>query len=685
MALAWIVLASAPLVCAPDVTSLTDAANSVADAQSLSALHQSLGSEPHIAGTPADARQVERIAAYFTSLGLEVEVHRFHPLLARPVEARLEILGETLPEGGRRGVLALDLRERNLLEDPSTAHPDLTYGWNAYSGSGDVTARVVYANHGTRDDFARLKELGVDVRGKIVLARYGGNYRGYKARFAEEAGAAGLLIYTDPGDSGFAKGPTWPDGGWANDTCIQRGSIVTLAWPGDPLTPGVEATRDATRLDVASVALPTIPVQPIGYAAAERIVARMKGAEVTDDTWKGGLKQPYRLEGGPDLLLRLVVQQERFVGESANVIATLRGATRPDELVIVGCHHDAWGYGAADPLAGTMVLLECARSFAEAAKRGERPERSVLFCAWGAEEFGIIGSTEWVESRRDQLTQDAVAYVNLDMAAMGERFGSGASPSLRPSIERAVARATSPFTGASVADAWKANAKQPDLGASFGDVGGGSDHVGFWCHAGVPSCSLGAGGAPGTAYHSNYDTVAWYRATVGSDYRSALLVTRAANAVIAEFADAPLPPVSPLAVVRDLLRLVRAAEERAARAGVHGDFAALLTSGESLVPLAERAEAVIAETASRGGDAALSRRLRSFTSLWLDDAGLPNRPWFRNTYAATDRHSGYAPSLLPLISEAIEDRDEAALAAAIGRYLAIAEGMREAMREMDQH
>jgi N-acetylated-alpha-linked acidic dipeptidase len=665
-----IILAAVALT---DPRTLSDAANAVAEPRSLAAYHELLGSEPHVSGTAGDLRQIDRLAKAFGEMGLEVEIHRFAPLLARPIEASLEIVsGEAPPaESGRRGVLMLDLRERNLLEDPSTAHPDLTYGWNAYSGSGDVTAGVVYANYGTREDFARLKEWGIDCRGKIVLARYGGNFRGYKAKFAEEAGAAGVIIFTDPADSGSAKGSTWPEGGWANDTCVQRGSILTLPWPGDPLTPGREATRDAKREDPESIALPRIPVQPIGYAAAERILARMKGREVSEASWKGGIKQTYRLEGGDELRLRLVVRQERFVGETANVIATLRGATHPDEWVVVGCHHDAWGFGAADPLAGTMVLMESARAFAEAARSGVRPERSILFAAWGAEEFGIIGSTEWVESRRSAIERNAVMYVNLDMASMGEKLGIGGSPALIPTIVRAMGHAVSPFDGAAAIDEWTRGRKDapPERGA-FGDLGGGSDHVGFWCHAGVPSISLGAHGSAGNSYHSNYDTIAWYRKTVGDDYRSALLVTRMCNAVVAECANAPHWPDDPVSIVGEALRLARVAKQKAASAEARAGAEAVIAAFEGLETPARRARAAL--DALDGRDRPdVTDAIRAMRHAWLSDEGLVGRPWFRNVYAATDRASGYAPSMLPLLAEAIEDGDTTAIAVAVGRYQAV--------------
>ncbi len=692
LALALAFACTAPKV---DALALADAANAVAEARSLGSTHALLASEPHVAGTPGDAREIERLRRAFAEMGLEVEVHRFRPYLCKPIEARLEIVGEPAPPASdgpvqRRGVLSLDLREKNLLEDPATAHADLTYGWNAYSGSGEVTAGVVYANYGTRADFAKLKEWGVDVRGKIVLARYGGNFRGYKAKFAEEAGAAGLLIYTDPADTGFVKGPVWPEGGWANDTCIQRGSLVTLDWPGDPLTPGVEATADAKRLDPAWIDLPHIPVQPIGYAAAERIMARMSGREVTEPAWRGGVRQTYRLEGGNELQVHLLVRQERFVGDTANVVATLRGATHPEEYVVVGCHHDAWCFGAADPLAGTMVLLESARSFAEATRNGVRPDRSIVFAAWGAEEFGIIGSTEWVEGRRADLERHAVAYINLDMASMGSHFGSGSSPAIKTAIAAATRRATDPFTGGSIYEAWTAGRAPAQPGTaqpaptqpepSFGDLGGGSDHVGFWCHALVPSCSLGAGGSAGNSYHSNYDTVAWYRATVGDDYRSALLVTRATNAVVAELATGELWPDDPLPVVADSLRLLRAAKRSAPEAIRPAAEAALdraIDRFERLMPQAERVSKALADArqSPSGAGQEVNKLLLALREAWLAPQGLPGRPWFRNLYAATDRYSGYAPAMLPLVAEAIEDGDLAALDRAIAAYEAVAVSM----------
>ena len=669
------------------------------DAARLSGFHALLASEPHVAGTPGDARTIQRLSQAFREIGagvdgFEVRVEEFFPLLARPVKARLEIVaGRDLPAASpqspaqgspRRGVLALRTDEPNLAIDPATAHPDLDIAWNAWSGSGAVEAGVVYVNYGRREDFARLAELGVDPRGKIAIARYGGNFRGYKARFAQEAGCVGLVIFTDPADSGFTRGKTWPDGGgWANAECIQRGSLGTLPYVGDPLTPGRYAGEHAERLDPATVDLPRIPVQPIGYGAAQEILRRMKGTPAPKD-WCGGLPLEYAVVdagSSPEdsLRLRLEVEQRREIARTANVLARIPGATRPEEEVYVGAHHDAWCFGAADPLAGTICMLESARDFAELARQGVRLDRTLVFCAWGAEEYGIIGSSEFVERDADALAAHAVAYVNLDMAAMGLRPGAGVSPTLRGAVARALAKVPGPGEQASALDVWS---KSASGAPSFGDLGGGSDHVGFWCHAGVPSVSLSAGGGEGTSYHSNYDTVAWYRATVGGDYASARLVTGITNAMLAEFADARESEVSLAPLVEDSCEKARAVVALAKGRGLAAPEVALLESVaaafDSCVLDAAAADARIAR-APREADAAALAKVRA---LWLSREGLAGRAWFRNLYAATDRHSGYGTSAWPLVREAVEDAraDDAAsierLRSAAAAYLAIAAELR---------
>ncbi|MDG1361133.1 MAG: M28 family peptidase [Phycisphaerales bacterium] len=649
-------------------------------AAGLRAWHDLLGGEPHVAGSPGDAAVIAAIAGAFEGMGLETEIWRFEPLLSRPIAASLTFVEEASTAGSgdsestaddtrppkrrRRGVVSLPLRERELLADPATRHPELDWGWNAYSGSGLVEAGVVYANRGRPEDFARLRELGIDCAGRIVLVRYGGNYRGFKVRFAEAANAAGVVMFTDPADSGDDRGPTWPEGGWANETCIQRGSIVTLPYKGDPLTPFEPAIDGTKRLPVGDVDLPTIPVQPIGYAAANRIMAAMKGPLVDDEGWKGGLDVPYRLDGG-DLELRLEVRQERLLMETANVFGIIRGREAPEEVVIVGGHHDAWGFGAADPLAGTIVLMETARAFATALEAGIRPRRTVVFAAWGAEEFGIIGSTEWCEAHRERLGADGVAYVNLDMAAMGTNFRASASPSLRDAVIRAADRVEQPGgDGTSVMETWRGDRPKPRPG----DLGGGSDHVGFLCHLCIPSISLATRGAEGVVYHSNYDTLEWYRSNVGEDYAGALMLTRICGELVADLADAPVLPLRPTATIEDLAGRLDGIATAATEAGLRLDLEPIRAE------LADTAAALAAaEAALDGVEAEAARRrvnqgLRRLERVWSDGKGLPGRPWFQNLFATSNRDSGYGAVVLPLFQEAIVDRDQIALDAAANRY-----------------
>lgn len=652
------------------------ALNSIPDPLRLRAWHDLLASEPHIATTPGDQKVIEAIAASFADMGLEVEVHPVWAYIPMPIDAAVEIVE---PER-----IVCGLREQELPADPYSRLEGLTLGWSAYSGSGDVTAEVVYANYGRKEDFERLASLGVSCAGKIVITRFGGNYRGYKAKFAQDAGAAAVIIYTDPADAGYVQGLMYPEGGYADGTCIQRGSIKTLPYVGDPLTPFVEATEDAERLDPASLDLPRIPVQPVGWQVAETIMSRMRGEAVPRE-WQGGLPFTYRLSGGAGLKVRVMVEQERAIRKTCNVIGMLPGAARPDEQVIIGAHHDAWNCGAADPTCGTICVMEAARAFSEMARAGRRPARSVLFCAWGAEEFGIIGSSEWVEGRRDALVERAIAYINLDMAAMGPDFGSSASPALRKLIveaSRSVPQARDPAR--SVFDAW-AGDQEP----RFGDLGGGSDYVAFLCHAGVPSCSLGGSGAKGTSYHTNYDTLAWYRKVVGDDYEPNLMVTRMTCAVASRLASAPLLPLDPIASPRrahaELELLWPRIEGSSASDG------ALQRLQLARVTFDRVARTLAFDQAHTGfriesGDLEGERLslhngiLMEMERAWLDDTGLPGRPWFRSLFSAPDEDSGYSPWVLPGVRQALGRGDAMELAAAADALLASARRLEDLTR-----
>ncbi len=617
---------------------------SISNAERLRAWHDMTAGHVHISGTPGDWKTIEGLEEAFREMGLSVERHEFWAYLSKPVDAGLWIV-EPVES-------ALPISESAIAGDPFALEGVPEFGFNAYAASGDVTGEVVYANQGTKEDFARLAELGVDCAGKIVIARYGGNYRGFKVKYAEDAGAAGLLIYTDPADSGYVKGIQYPEGGWQTESCIQRGSIKTTPWPGDPLTPFVEATEDAERLDPSEVGLPTIPVQPIGWAAARAIMERMQG-EFVPGGWQGGLPLAYRLTSEGGVKVRLKIDQERGLVRSANVIATLEGAVWPDEKVIIGCHHDSWGYGASDATSGMISLLESARSFAEMAKAGQRPARSIVFCGWGAEEQGIIGSVEWVEANREMLEKSAVAYINLDMASMGPQFGAGASPSLKRLIveaARSVPQARDPQQ--SVYEEWFARSpdKEAEGEPTIGWLGGGSDHIGFVCHVGVASASLGGGGSPGTAYHTARDTLTWYRQVVGEDYEPALMIARMTNAVASRLANAPVPPMdvnrAKLDIARELRALAETYEEQALVLGALSDELA------GHIPEHDPATLTTADVIRA------DRR-------WLAQAGLDSRNWFKNRLVATDPTNGYGAWPLPEVRAALESSDESGLTGAI--------------------
>lgn len=678
-----------------------DQLRSVPDAGRLRAWHDMVASDPHDAGTPGDHALIAKLAETFASFGLEVETQWLEVYIAEPRAAVVEVVAGS---GVGDEPIELSLRERAIEGDAFSGRRTLRMGWNAYSGSGDVTAPVIYANYGRPEDFARLAEAGVDVEGAVVLMRYGRNYRGVKARLAEAAGAAAVILYTDPGDSGGSDADDrWPAGGFANETSIQRGSIKDIPYAGDPLTPGVAATADAERLDPAEVGLPTIPVQPIGWAAAEQILERMDG-EAVPEAWRGGLDLAYRLGGEGDLRVRVMVEQRRGLTRTANVIARLEGWDDPDAEVIIGCHHDAWGYGAGDPGAGTMCLIETARAFGELAKQGIRPRRSVVFAAWGAEEHGIIGSTEYVESRLSTIEQNAVAYINLDMAAMGPNFRAAATPSLRDAIEAAASRV--PDAGdpnRTVLAAWLERSEDDARPGSpaFGDLGGGSDHLPFMCHACVPSAGFSAGGSRGVSYHTIYDDLDWYRAVVGDDYASALMITRMTAATAGALADLAVLPTDPGAYGLRGGAAIAASRLDAQQAGMLGR--------PPVGPALQRAYTDAQTAAGNAADATrrlieyarvieqygvptpadlrtFAAEMRMMERVWCD-AVETDQPFFRNGFAGPDAESGYGALVFPSLVEAVRDRDAEGAIARLGEisaaYRAIAERARAELHRLE--
>jgi len=394
--------------------------------------------------------------------------------------------------------------------------------------------------------------------------------------------------------------------------------------------------------------------------------------------WQGGLPLTYRVEGGEKLRVRVAVEQDLGFIRTANVVGTLRGTTHPEQYIILGSHHDAWGFGAGDPQAGTICVVEAARVLAELAEQGQRPARSIQFAAWGAEEHGIIGSVEWLEEHRERLHAGAVAYINLDMAAMGPRFGAAASPTLRPVIAEA-ARAVPQARDESrtVFDDWFARGADDRFPEHprLGDLGGGSDHVGFICRFAIASGAMSAGGSRGVSYHTVYDNLAWYRAIVGDDYEPAVMITRMVSVVADRLASESVLPLAPERFGEETRRHLPTVRSVAERAGIENAAAVLEPIDRAGAAFTTRANEVMARARAHAGEldeAAIDRinaAILSADRAWLHAPGMPGRPWFRNLFAATDETSGYAAWMLPLLRKAAESGDHGALTEAASHYL----------------
>ena len=640
---------------------------------------------PHPTGSAAQVRVGEYIAGAMERAGLEVARHPYDvylPELTDDVEIHI-----VTPVAMR-----LSNREPALPEDRFSGHPDLLNGWNAFSGSGDVTAQVVYANQGRREDYLALDSMGVSVEGRIVVARYGGNFRGYKVKFAAERGAAGVVMFNDPGSSSLAA---YPEGPMMSGQTIQRGSVLTLPWTGDPLTPFVPALpvdgdTAIERLDPSEVPLHRIPVLPIGHEAAIEILSRMSGPEAPPE-WAAATELDYRLTGGPELTVRVRVDQPKRLTRATNVVGAVRGGDFPDEWFIVGAHYDPWAFGAIDPNGGTAMLLTLAEALGELARDGDcRPRRSIMIAHWDAEEYGIIGSTEWVEELREELEANAIAYINADGAVSGENFGGSSSPSLKGPILEATKAVARPGTGERLYDWWLARSGEDVAEPGLGDLGGGSDHVAFYTHAGVPSGAVSSSN-PSGVYHSNYDNFAWYERFGDTAFVYGPMVARVDGVLALRFANADVLPYDVARYARDTRTHLGTLRGVAAGRGLQIDLSRLT---EATRELDEAAAALVAardrwiasgEVDPARAEAA-NRALIGLEKAWLSDRGLQGRPWSRSLYVSPDPFSGYASWMLPGLRYEIETDDRADLPAwervYIGAVRELAERMRAAAKMM---
>ena len=604
-----------------------------------------LTERPHVVGSEGNQEVIRYIGEVMQLAGMKVTNYPYDVYLPKnPGTSLIEIVTPN------RDVL--NQKEDIIENDPYTKDPELWKGWNAFSGSGDVTAEVVYANYGRKEDFETLKSLGIDVSGKIVIARYGGNFRGYKAKFAEANGASGLIIYTDPQDSGFTKGLVYPNGPYYNSSTIQRGSLLTTDFTGDPLTPfepalPLDGKEKIERIDPKNAQLHTIPVSPIGYGEAEKILSQMNGDPVPQ-SWQGGLPFTYRLQGGSSLTVRLKVDQKIDFVRATNVIGMLKGTDAPDEWIILGCHLDSWGFGATDPSSGTAMLLSLSQTLGKLKDEGYSPKRSILIGHWDAEEHGVIGSTEWVEQMREELNAKGVIYMNFDGAVSGKGFGVSSAPTLKKLLVEASKDVKYPYTDQSLYDFWnKENKNEPPIG----NLGGGSDHIAFYMHVGVPSLSGGAGGP--NVYHSNYDSFRFYERYVDPEFQMGPMVEHIAGIMTLRMANGDIIPYNLNRYASDLKIHFTNAENKI---NLYNDeFNGFTLSKEAIKSLEQTSDVLTQEirkylntgSFSKKNLSNINQQLIDLEKSFISDKGMYFGSWYRSIYASSDPFSGYAAWILP--------------------------------------
>jgi N-acetylated-alpha-linked acidic dipeptidase len=698
---------SPAIAATPDQAALEARFDAAIHPEDISDFMKHMAAEPNQVGSPHDRANAEYELGLFRQWGWDAHIETFNVLYPTPVAEALETMGPA--------PFRATLTERPVPGDATSARTrDELPAYVAYQGDGDVTAPLVYVNYGMQADYLELHRLGVDVRGKIVIARYGHGWRGLKPKLAQDHGAIGCIIYSDPADDGYGAGKTYPDGPMRPSQGIQRGSVANMPlYPGDPLTPGVGATPDARRLSRADAqVILKIPVLPISYGDAVHFLAPMDGP-LAPEGWRGGLPVTYHVGPGPNPV-HLMVRSEWSLKPVYDVIATIRGGELPDEWVVRGNHHDGWVFGASDPLSGQSALLAEAKAIGSMVKDGFRPLRTLVYASWDGEEPGLIGSTEWAETHADELKKHAVIYINSDENARG-KLGVGGSPDFRHFVNQVVADVTDPETHVPVSTRLRADMRVAGAapGASAREVadakvaadpardfpiqalGSGSDFSSFLQHLGLPALDFGYGGEgeAGGVYHSAYDTWEPHSRFVDPGFVYDALLAKTVGRAVLRLADEPLPQqrasdfadavAGYLTEVKKLADSER--EAAAAQAALLRDHAYTLAADptehteppaalgpvpflefavldNAVARLKQEAHAYDAALSHHGAELSADRaaKLRALM-LTIDqtiapDIGLPGRPWYRNLITAPGYYTGYQAKTLPAVREAIEER-----------------------------
>jgi len=622
--------------------------------------------EPHIAGTKEDYATAVYVRDQMKSYGLNAELKEYNVWLPYP---KTTPIVELITQRRQR----LSVTEAIVPGDPTSSNPKITPLFNGYSASGDVTGPLVYANYGLPGDYEELKKVGVDVKGKIVIVRYGNSFRGVKAKVAEDNGAVGCIIYSDPADDGYMQGDVYPKGPWRPVASGQRGSVQYLFdYPGDPLTPGKPSIPGVPRLKPEEATdLTKIPVQPIAYDVAKTLISPLRGP-VRPKGFQGGLPLAYHVGGTPDVKVRLKTDMDYKVRTIWDVVARIEGNQERDRWVVMGNHRDAWVFGAVDPNSGSSAMLEVARGFGDLLKQGWTPKRTIILCSWDAEEYGLIGSTEWAEENADDLREKAVAYLNVDVAVSGGNFGASSVPSLWKAIRDVTRDVKDPKTGKTIYQQWQEKAREGRSlneatnggEARIGALGSGSDYTPFLQHLGVPSTDMGFGGDYGV-YHSSYDSFYWMDHFGDPGFVYHVAAAQIWGTLALRLADADALPFDYTDYATQIREFFTEALRLAKQKNLDTSFddrsmnAALEDFAKECSRVEKNRQEAVTTKANSAKLKLINDALIGVEREFIDERGLRGRPWYKHEIYAPGIYTGYAAQPLTDFRQAIDDRNSA--------------------------
>jgi N-acetylated-alpha-linked acidic dipeptidase len=628
------------------------------DAKTAEADFDVMTAEPHHTGSPYEIKLADYVSDQFKKIGIESTKYEYSVLLPWPKQRRIDIVA---PDQVR-----LEVEEEKIRGDQWADKPGILPAYNAYSPSGDLTGEIVYVNFGIPADYETLDKLGISVKGKIVLARYGGSWRGIKPKVAAEHGAIACIIYSDPHEDGYFQGDVYPDGPFRGWGMIQRGSVMDMPrYPGDPSTPDRPSKPGVERIPMDKIeTFAPIPVQPMSYRDGVELLKRLKGP-VAPEAWRGALPITYRIGPGPakvHMNLQMDYGQRRVI----DVVGKITGAVAPDEWIIVGSHRDAWTFGASDSVSGHVSMMAVARGMSELMKKGWKPRRSVLFISWDGEEQGLLGSTEWVEDLTTELKAKAAVYVNRDAGAGGLNFGGSAVHSLTPFVHELSQSVQPEGTTRTLYDGWLERSREQTPGVKappVGALGSGSDYTAFLDHVGIASMDMGLSGRGGEgSYHSTYDNPTWFKKYIDPQFKFSVLAAQLTGVALLRLADAEVLPFDYEIYGSQIHEYVGEIEQQATKASADGakkvDFAGLRSAAEAFAKagadLRARSESLLNAPATSTALAEINHRLIMAERDLIEPAGLPDRPWYRHVVYAPGLYTGYGVKTIPGVREAVD-------------------------------